>query len=160
MFLNAHFDPGGNCYEKKEEKSARAVSLQTCSSLRILFSRSSVKMSAEAAGAEAAGADAPADAGTAAPAGAEAAAPATMATNMALFQAAMANAATWQVLLDLVIVCALAISWMLRDAREHGRRAWPYVLLTLAAGSFGPLLYLLIERRPAPAGDKAQTTYA
>ncbi len=79
---------------------------------------------------------------------------------LGLFQAAMANAATWQVLLDLVIVCALAISWMLRDAREHGRRAWPYVLLTLAAGSFGPLLYLLIERRPAPAGDKAQTTYA
>jgi len=57
-----------------------------------------------------------------------------------------------QVLLDLVIVCGLAILWMIHDARQNGRQVWPYVLLTLAAGSFGPLLYLLLGNRPAEKG--------
>lgn len=61
-----------------------------------------------------------------------------------------------QVLTDLVIVCTLAIFWMVRDARTHGRNPWPYVVLTLTGGSFGPLLYLLIGQwhqgsRPALA---------
>jgi hypothetical protein len=47
-----------------------------------------------------------------------------------------------QVFLDLVILAALAMIWMVRDARQRGTRVWPYVLVTLAAGSFGPLLYL------------------
>lgn len=48
-----------------------------------------------------------------------------------------------QVLVDLVILATLSIVWMLGDTRTSGVPAWPYVLLTLAAGSFGPLLYLL-----------------
>lgn len=60
-----------------------------------------------------------------------------------IFTSVMANAGTWQVLVDLVIVCLLACVWMLADARAQGRNAWPFVAITLAAGSFGPLLYLL-----------------
>lgn len=72
-----------------------------------------------------------------------------------LWQAAMANGATWQVLIDLVIACLLLCSWMVLDGRRQGRNPWPFVALTLAAGSFGPLLYLLLQNSPATekAGD-------
>lgn len=57
-----------------------------------------------------------------------------------------------QVLADLVIACALACIWMVRDAPSRGLSAWPFVAVTLAAGSFGPLLYLLVrELRRATA---------
>ncbi|CAM2009293.1 hypothetical protein [Acanthopleuribacter pedis] len=54
-----------------------------------------------------------------------------------------------QVLTDLVIALAMVLVWMWFDAKKQGRRFWPWLLLTLAAGSFGPLLYVLF--RPAPA---------
>ena len=47
-----------------------------------------------------------------------------------------------QVLTDLVIMCVLACIWMGNDARESGLPVWPFVALTVFAGSFGPLLYL------------------
>lgn len=54
-----------------------------------------------------------------------------------------------QVLVDLAIALALVLVWLWRDARTLGRNPWPWLVLTLAAGSFGPLLYLLT--RPAGA---------
>ena len=54
-----------------------------------------------------------------------------------------------QVLADLVISLSLVLIWMARDARASGRRFVPWLLFTLVAGSFGPLLYLL-TRKPAP----------
>lgn len=70
-----------------------------------------------------------------------------------IWQAGLAGPGSVQLLLDLVIVCLLACAWMVTDARQRGLAAWPFVALTLAAGSFGPLLYLVWrERRLAALG--------
>jgi hypothetical protein len=60
-----------------------------------------------------------------------------------LFEAAMANAATIQVLLDLTIALSIFLFWMWQDARQHGIAPLPYVVLTAALGSIGPLVYLI-----------------
>ncbi len=63
------------------------------------------------------------------------------------------NYAGMQVLTDLVIVCVLAIVWMVNDAKTSGVTPWPFVVLTLAAGAFGILFYLVAREikaaRPA-----------
>lgn len=51
-----------------------------------------------------------------------------------------------QVFTDLVIALLLAMAWMYQDARAIGRTAWPWMIATLALGSFGPLIYLLARR--------------
>ena len=56
-----------------------------------------------------------------------------------------------QVFVDLVIIAVLACFWMIGDARERGMSAWPFVLITLVAGSFGPLLYLVVREVRATA---------
>jgi hypothetical protein len=51
-----------------------------------------------------------------------------------------------QVLVDLVIALILVMAWMWRDAKATGRNAWPWIIATLALGSFGPLVYLLTRK--------------
>lgn len=63
--------------------------------------------------------------------------------------------AGWQVITDLVIAIVLLMMWMVRDARETGRNAVPYLVISLLLGSFGPLLYLLFapESKRSTTGD-------
>lgn len=49
--------------------------------------------------------------------------------------------AGWQVFADLVVACVLLLMWIFPDARKRGRNPWGYAVITLVAGSFGPLLY-------------------
>jgi uncharacterized membrane protein len=48
-----------------------------------------------------------------------------------------------QIFSDLVIALTLVMLWMWRDAKSSGRNIWPWIVVTLVAGSFGPLLYLI-----------------
>lgn len=69
-----------------------------------------------------------------------------------ILQPLVTSLAGGQVLADLAIALGLFLAWMWRDAARVGRNPWPWIALTLAAGSFGPLLYLLIRpsgQRPA-----------
>ena len=61
-----------------------------------------------------------------------------------IWQAGMASIGAWQALLDLVIMSLIALLFIWRDAQRAGRSFWPFAAITLAAGSFGPLLYLLL----------------
>lgn len=51
-----------------------------------------------------------------------------------------------QVFADLVIALTLVLVWMWHDARATGRNIWPWIAVTLALGSFGPLVYLLTRK--------------
>jgi hypothetical protein len=77
---------------------------------------------------------------------------------LGIWQAGMASVGAWQVLLDLVVMSFITLGFIWRDAKRTGRTVWPFALLTIAAGSFGPLLYLLLSRSPAPAHGRQQAT--
>lgn len=51
-----------------------------------------------------------------------------------------------QVFADLVIALVLTLVWMRADAVKTNRNFWPWLVLTLATGSFGPLMYLLLRK--------------
>jgi hypothetical protein len=61
-----------------------------------------------------------------------------------------------QVFADLVILAVLACIWMVRDGRARGIGPWPFVGITLVAGSFGVLFYLVL--REVRAGAAKQVT--
>ena len=60
-----------------------------------------------------------------------------------IFEYHLHSPAGWQVITDLVIALILVLTWLVPEARRAGRNPWPWVVLTLVAGSFGPLLYLV-----------------
>jgi hypothetical protein len=64
-----------------------------------------------------------------------------------IFEHQLQNTAGLQVLADLGIALALVLTWLWRDAKATGRNPLPWLVLTLAVGSFGPLVYLLARRR-------------
>jgi hypothetical protein len=51
-----------------------------------------------------------------------------------------------QVFADLFISLSFVMVLMWHDAKATGRNIWPWIALTLAAGSFGPLIYLLTRK--------------
>jgi hypothetical protein len=51
-----------------------------------------------------------------------------------------------QMLLDLVVSCALGIGWMVADARRRNLVVWPFVVATVLLGSLGLLAYVVRRR--------------
>jgi hypothetical protein len=66
-----------------------------------------------------------------------------------IFAYALAGPAGWQLAADLVVALVLVLAWLIPAARREGRSPWPWVVLTLFLGSFGPLLYLLTGKDEA-----------
>ncbi len=62
-----------------------------------------------------------------------------------------------QVLADLVIVCGLGCLWMIDDGRARGINPWPFIGVTLFAGSFGLLFYLVARELRASAARPTPT---
>ncbi len=63
-----------------------------------------------------------------------------------IFSSITSSYGSMQIFVDLVIAVVLVMIWMRRDAKKIGRSVWPWMALTLVAGSFGPLLYLLTRK--------------
>ena len=59
------------------------------------------------------------------------------------FREVISNLASVTLLVDLVISLTIILVYLSNDASERGVSAVPYLLLTLAFGSVGPLLYLI-----------------
>lgn len=51
-----------------------------------------------------------------------------------------------QVLIDLGIALSLFLVWMWNDAKTAGRNPLPWLVLILATGSIGALIYLLVYK--------------
>ena len=66
---------------------------------------------------------------------------------LGVYERILANGATALAAVDLLIAFGLILVWLVRDARERGASPLPYVLLTVALGSAGPLLYLIRRDR-------------
>ena len=69
---------------------------------------------------------------------------------LGFFRTMLATGAGVAALVDLVVALGLICLWMSEDARSRGINALPYVLLTLALGSAGPLAYLIRRFADAP----------
>ena len=69
------------------------------------------------------------------------------------FRIVLANFAGVTAFVDLLIALVLIIVWMGEDARQRNVSAIPYLVITIALGSIGPLLYLI--RRFADRTDRA-----
>ena len=59
------------------------------------------------------------------------------------FREVISNLASVTLMVDLVISLTIILVYLGNDANERGVSAVPYLLLTLAFGSVGPLLYLI-----------------
>lgn len=67
-----------------------------------------------------------------------------------------------QVFADLSIALLFFVLWMVPHARHTGRNPWPYIVMTLVLGSYGPLLYFALASSDDPlrVGSAQQPAHA
>lgn len=66
---------------------------------------------------------------------------------LGLFIEATQNSATLQIFIDLILCASLLILWIRHDSKQLNRNFPFWAMLTLIAGAFGPLLYLLTRKQ-------------
>src|SRR5262245_38752920 len=81
---------------------------------------------------------------------------------LGVYELVLANAVTVMLLTDLTIALSMVLVWLWQDARQRGISPLPYVALTLAFGSVGPLLYLIrrVGRDATNAAPSVLATHA
>jgi hypothetical protein len=67
-----------------------------------------------------------------------------------LFEQALGSVGAALGFADLCVALGLVTIWLVQDARDRGISPIPYMVLTLALGSVGPLLYLVRREASAP----------
>ena len=72
-------------------------------------------------------------------------------------EAAVANGATTQVSLDLILSIVVALSFIRGDARRRGLPYWPYVVATALTGSIGLLAYVIHRAAAGQPGEGKRT---
>lgn len=63
-----------------------------------------------------------------------------------IVQYGLFNFATMQIFLDLVITLVLFLFIIHQDTKERNTSFWPWLVITLIFGTYGPLLYLLFRK--------------
>ena len=63
-----------------------------------------------------------------------------------IFKEGLNNSATTQILVDLFLCAFFFLAWLKQDAKRKNRNFLIWAIVTLAFGSFGPLLYLLTRK--------------
>lgn len=71
-----------------------------------------------------------------------------------IFGAIAHSYGSMQIFADLVIALTLVMVWMWRDSKKTGRNIRPWIVITIAAGSFGPLLYLITGKEKNEAKNQ------
>jgi hypothetical protein len=76
--------------------------------------------------------------------------------------AQLATASAWgaQIVVDFLLALAVALGFVVVDARRRGLAWWPFALLTLTLGSIGPLSYLIFRERAAVPTQVRQAVHA
>lgn len=75
-----------------------------------------------------------------------------------IFEFAFSNLIGALFMADLVISLSLILVWMSRDAKQLDISPLPYVILTFALGSAGPLLYLIRREGKVSAVERPAGT--
>jgi len=65
---------------------------------------------------------------------------------LTFFAPVLASGPGSQVLTDLTIAITLVMIFIYFDAKKTNRRFWPYAVLALLFGSFGPLVYFILRK--------------
>ena len=76
------------------------------------------------------------------------------------FRTVLANFAGVATFVDLIIALVLILAWIGDDARRRKVSAIPYLVLTVALGSIGPLVYLILRSGDPTASAESLTPRA